>query len=72
MKNELTGAHEVIMSIETPEAGSPSLNNLLCERIAKWEVEADFLDNPHDSDTDRACGRTYRQCAKELRVILGL
>ena len=57
---------------QADERGLSSLNALLCERIAQWEVEANFLDNPDDADTDRACGRTYRQCAKELRVVLGV
>jgi len=47
------------------------LSDLLCGLIAEWEVEANFLDKPHDSETDRACGRTYKQCAKELRNVLG-
>ena len=47
-----------------------SLNDLLCNLIAEWEIEGDSLDNDHDTSYDRGIGQTYKKCASELRKII--
>jgi uncharacterized protein YukE len=42
----------------------------LGEMVKEWEREGAFLDNPHDHAEDRAVGRAYKECAKEIKEIL--
>ena len=34
------------------------------------EKEGEFLDNPHDSATDRAAGQAYKYCVERIRTTI--
>lgn len=56
-----------------PAVAPSALTDVLAairELIAKWEREGAFLNNPKDWPEDRAAGRTYQSCAKELKALL--
>lgn len=38
--------------------------------IFQWDKEGDFSDNPHDHESDRVSGRTYKECAEQLKSAL--
>jgi hypothetical protein len=39
--------------------------------IEDWEKSAEFLNGDFDRDTDRARGRTFQECADDLKLITG-
>ena len=38
--------------------------------ISYWRKEGAFLDNEHDHREDRAVGRTYKECARQLEALV--
>jgi len=41
------------------------------KRLAEeWQKEGDFINNPHDDPCDRAGGRVYQKCSKQLLEAL--
>ena len=47
--------------------GLAALRNLATE----WAAEGNFLTGTDDSAQDKAVGQVYKECAKELRALIG-
>jgi hypothetical protein len=56
------------------QAPSSSLSSVgldgLLSLANELEIEGKFLDNPHDSEADRASGQTYKECAERIRDFI--
>lgn len=44
--------------------------NALVGLANEFEKEGEFLSNTDDHETDRACGKVYKECAERIRKTL--
>lgn len=40
------------------------------ELASELDKEGQYLDNPHDHETDRAAGKAYKDCAERMRKLI--
>jgi hypothetical protein len=71
MDNHIEEKEPFIAQSRAEGANLTDVLDALRSLVATWSAEGNFLTGANDHPQDKAVGKTYKECAKELRAIIG-